>query len=114
LERLNGVLVSHDDGATWTLVTPKNEVLPSGPSLTELPDGSLATLGVGAVVVSKDHGLSWATVGPLVPFTAENVVYAPFRKAFYIWHADCESSTTNDVKTDSIMRLDYDIAAPAP
>lgn len=111
LERVNGVLVSHDDGATWSLVTPTNEVLPSGPSLTELPDGTLATLGVGGVVISRDHGQSWERVGPDVPFTPENVVYSPFRKAFYIWHAECDFSSDNKIQTDSIMRLNFDPAA---
>ena len=107
-ERINGIIVSHDNGLTWALVTPKTEVLPAGPAIVELPDGSLASLGVGSVVVSKDQGASWTPVGPPVPFKPESVVYAPFRKAFYLWHAECDFSTQNEILPDQIVRLDYD------
>ena len=111
-ERINGVIVSHDNGATWSLVTPKTEILPAGPAIVELPDGSLASLGVGYVIISKDQGASWIPVGPPVPFTPESVIYAPFRKAFYLWHAECDFSTQNAIQPDQIVRLDYDPTAP--
>jgi BNR/Asp-box repeat len=108
LERVNGIIVSHDNGETWSLITPKTEILPTAPVLLELHDGSLASIRNGIVIISSDHGASWAPVGPSMPFIPTGMIYSPFRKAFYIWYFDCDFSSDNAIQPNSIMRLDFD------
>ena len=43
-----------------------------------------------------------------MPINPLGMIYSPFRKAFYIWHFDCDFSTTDPVQPNSIMRLDFD------
>jgi hypothetical protein len=114
LERINGIIVSHDNGQTWELISPKTLELPTGSSvsLVELPNGDLASFGTAKIVVSADHGASWVPVGPTIPITPFGMVYSPFRKAMYIWQFDCDQALANNpIKTDSIIRLDFDVAA---
>jgi photosystem II stability/assembly factor-like uncharacterized protein len=115
LERINGIIVSHDNGATWALIPPKTAVLPAGTSvaLIELPNGNLAALGPAAVIVSADHGASWVPVGPAIPITPFGLAYSAFRKALYVWQSDCDTSIVSEpIKPDSIIRLNYDPATP--
>jgi hypothetical protein len=70
----------------------------------------MATLGA-TVIVSNNHGLTWAPVGPTLPYAPNGLVYAPIRKAFYIWRFDCNTGGDTSVKADSIMRWDYTGAA---
>ncbi len=115
LERINGIIVSHDNGQTWELISPKTLELPTGTSvsLVELPNGDLASFGTAKVVVSADHGASWVPVGPAIPITPFGMAYSTFRKALYIWQFDCDQALANNpIKTDSIIRLDFDVATP--
>ena len=113
LERINGIITSTDSGQTWTLIAPKSETMPTAPSLAflELPDARLAAISTDRVIISADHGASWAAVGPPMPITPLGMTYSPYRKSFYVWHFDCDSSTTDPVQPDSIMRLDFDPTA---
>jgi photosystem II stability/assembly factor-like uncharacterized protein len=108
LERVNGIIVSKDNGQTWSLVTPKSQTLPTAPGLIELYDGSLASIGNDRVIRSTDHAATWTSIGPQIPIDPQGVVYSPFRRAFYIWHAECISSTISPVVDDSIMRWNFD------
>ena len=108
LERVNGIIVSNDDGETWSLVAPKSQTLPTGTGLIELYDGSLASIGNDRVIRSTDHAATWIPIGPQIPIDPQGVVYSPFRKAFYIWHAECVSSTLSPVQDDSILRWNFD------
>ena len=108
LERINGIIVSNDNGQTWSLVAPKSETLPTAPSLIELHDGSLASIGTDRVIRSTDHGATWIPIGPQIPIDPQGVVYSPFRRAFYIWHAECVSNTLSPVQDDSILRWNFD------
>jgi hypothetical protein len=110
LEGGKGIITSTDAGVTWTLVNPTAVVSPAAGGLLELPDGRFAAVGGNIVVVSDDHGVSWHSVGPATPFTPTGIIYSAFRKAFYIWHYDCDLSTANPVKPNAIMRLDFDPA----
>jgi photosystem II stability/assembly factor-like uncharacterized protein len=107
LERVNGIIVSNDNGQTWSLVAPKSETLPTAPGLIELFDGSLASIGNDRVIRSTDHGATWIAVGPQIPIDPQGVVYSPFRKAFYIWHAECVSAPSA-IQDDSILRWNFD------
>jgi photosystem II stability/assembly factor-like uncharacterized protein len=107
LERVNGIIVSNDNGQTWSLVAPKSETLPTAPGLIELFDGSLASIGNDRVIRSTDHGATWIAVGPQIPIDPQGVVYSPFRKAFYTWHAEC-ASAPSAIQPDSILRWDFD------
>jgi photosystem II stability/assembly factor-like uncharacterized protein len=107
LERVNGIIVSNDNGQTWSLVAPKSETLPTAPGLIELFDGSLASIGNDRVIRSTDHGATWIAVGPQIPIDPQGVVYSPFRKAFYTWHSECDSAPS-PIQDDSILRWDFD------
>jgi hypothetical protein len=50
-----GLLKSADRGLTWT-VLPSPLSVDTAANIVELPDGSLATLGAGYIVVSHDRG----------------------------------------------------------
>ena len=108
LERVNGIIVSNDNGQTWSLIAPKSQTLPTAPGLIELFDGSLASIGNDRVIRSTDHGATWIPIGPQIPIDPQGVVYSPFRKAFYIWHAECVSSTLSPIQDDSILRWNFD------
>jgi photosystem II stability/assembly factor-like uncharacterized protein len=110
LERVNGIIVSTDNGATWSLIAPKSHTLPTAPGLIELFDGSLASISNDRVIRSTDHGATWVPVGPQIQIDPQGVVYSPFRKAFYIWHAEC-ASTLTPIQDDSILRWNYDPTA---
>jgi photosystem II stability/assembly factor-like uncharacterized protein len=111
LERINGIIVSHDDGQSWALIPPKTEILPTLATLVELHDGSLASISNDRVVVSPDQGASWVPIGPPLPITPSGIVYSAYRKAFYVWHFDCDLATDDPILANSIMRLDFDPVA---
>ncbi|HSB86357.1 MAG TPA: sialidase family protein, partial [Ilumatobacteraceae bacterium] len=111
LERINGIIVSHDNGETWALIEPLTETLPTFPTLLELFDGSLASIANDRVIVSRDHGASWSPVSPSIPYLPSGITYSPFRKAFYVWHFDCDFTTEDPILANSIIRLDYDPTA---
>ncbi len=111
LESVKGIIGSIDNGQTWTLITPKSATVPtaSPSAILELPDARLASISGDRVIISADHAASWTAVGPPIPITPSGMIYSPFRKAFYVWHFDCDFSTADPIQPDSIMRLDFDL-----
>jgi photosystem II stability/assembly factor-like uncharacterized protein len=101
----HGVISSADGGQTWQETDSSGPV--GGPSgaLVELPDGRVATLGTVQVLISGDHGATWESIGPALPYAPSGMTYSPSKKAFYIWHFDCEPGSI-PVQPRSIMRLD--------
>ena len=66
-----------------------------------------ATLGTVQVLISGDHGATWESIGPALPYTPAGMTYSPSQKAFYIWRFDCDPpSGAVPVQPRSIMRLD--------
>ena len=103
-----GIARSTDQGVTWTIMTDQSIVSPAATVLIELPDGRLATVGNNILVVSGDHGATWQSLGPALPVSPNGLVYSKFRKAFYVWHHDCDFTTKDPIQANTIMRLDYD------
>jgi hypothetical protein len=106
-----GIIKSTDQGVTWNPVVGPGQISANSGSLIELPDGRLASFA-GSVIVSKDHGATWQGIGPPLPYAPTGMVYAPFRKAFYIWHFDCNTGGDTSVKANAIERMDYDYTKP--
>jgi len=106
MESGGGVISSTDGGSTWTEMPANGWIYTYAYSLVGLPDGRLATVGDGYVVVSADGGASWTTAGSPLPYTPHGLVYSSFRDAFYVWRFDCSFSTDNAIAPDAIMRLD--------
>ncbi|HLK35106.1 MAG TPA: hypothetical protein VKU41_00050 [Polyangiaceae bacterium] len=98
-----GLVRGSADGQTWTdLVGPG---MVSGRSIIELPDGRIATLASNHVMASKDHGATWQLASAELPYPdAVGVTYSAQRKAFYVWHNDCNGV----VLPDAVMRFDFD------
>jgi photosystem II stability/assembly factor-like uncharacterized protein len=105
-ERGGGVLVSEDDGATWTLHDGRG-ISPFAASLVELPDGRLASVSDGALIISGDVGESWRQFGPALPYEPSGFTYSPTDGAFYIWRSDCEWDSENPVRPGAIMQLAF-------
>ena len=102
LEAGRGVISSTDDGATWTDHPASGKIHRFATTLVGLPDGRLATIGTGRVVVSEG-GTNWTAVGPPLPYSPNGLTYSPTHDAFFIWRFDC-AVDENDVRADSIMR----------
>lgn len=99
-----GMVRSTDDGATWEAIVGGGVV--AGVHPIELPDGRLATVGMGAIVVSSDGGFHWSAATETVPFgDAVGLAYSAQRQAFYVWHFDCGT----EVLADAIMRHPFEI-----
>src|SRR5206468_12090621 len=99
-----------DNGNSWTKL-PGTGISTSrgGAALVELPDGRFGTLGVQNLLLSSDHGASWKATGPALPYPPVGLVYSRFRKAFYVWHFDCNFNPSGDpVPSDAIMQLAFD------
>jgi photosystem II stability/assembly factor-like uncharacterized protein len=109
LDQGQGVIRSTDQGLTWQVMRAVGQISTTAQSLIELPDGRLATFGT-SVIVSADHGVTWQPVGAHLPYNPAGILYAPVRKAFYAWRADCAKTPTDDpsVKPDMIVRMDFD------
>lgn len=103
-----GVVRSDDGGETWQNVGGYGWVTPTARSLVALPDGGLASLGNGIVIVSFDGGVSWRPVGVNLPFDPDGLVYSAARATFYLWHAPCLYDQVVPVLADAIagMRVD--------
>lgn len=97
-----GLIRSSDRGATWTQVCSSGVL--KGSRLTELPDGRLVALGSKVVKVSEDRGATWKPVTHPAPVQPAGVVYAPARKAFFVWNWDC----SDKVLTNAILRHPFD------
>jgi photosystem II stability/assembly factor-like uncharacterized protein len=104
-----GIAKSTDKGVTWTVVGGPRIVstIQGGPSLLELPDGRFAALGEQTIIVSKDHGATWTSIGPTFPWAPYGLAYSKFRKAFFIWHFGC-SFSGDSVAADSILATPFD------
>lgn len=109
LDNDSGLIRSTDGGAHFTLAAGGGALATtSGPALLELPDGRLAALGQGYVVVSRDHGSSWQRVGSPLPYLPVGMVYSRFRKSFYVWRFDCAATAVQPVPAEAIMSLPFD------
>jgi hypothetical protein len=91
-----GVLVSVNKGATWTQPIGYGNIAPATP--TELPDGRVVVAGIKGKQsqISADKGKTWKPVGPALPYDPSGITYSSFRKAFFIWHAECNNPTAKD------------------
>jgi photosystem II stability/assembly factor-like uncharacterized protein len=87
-----GLLRSTDSGTTWAQVG--KDLRPVHP--IELSDGKLVSVGATRLVISADGGSTWSPFGATLPFTPAGVVYAPGRRAFFIWHSDCGDLVLSD------------------
>ena len=96
-----GIIRSTDQGQTWTQVCGPNVI--KGSQLVELPDGKLAAVAGKGLKISADHGATWTPVGEPTPVQPAGVIYAPARRAFFIWNWDCG----NKVLTNAVWRHDY-------
>jgi hypothetical protein len=105
-----GLAKSSDLGETWVNLVEGNVIM--GITPIELPDGSIAAIGVDHVVRSTDGGESWTPVGEALPFSLSgqngNVTYSTLEKKFYVAHWDCGDS----VASDAIMSAGWDWEAP--
>jgi len=98
-----GVVKSTDGGQTFVSGVAAN-VLRSIP-LIELPDGRLAGVSLGHVVVSADKGATWKFATATLPYVPSGFAYAVAQKAFFVWYSTCQGATT--VPGNSIMRFDF-------
>jgi hypothetical protein len=114
-----GVISSGDDGESWTPLSGQG---PAGGGqfgdarrarIIETPEGNWVSMSENFVVVSRDHGASWDTVGPKVPFVDSPVAgftYSTARQAVYAWQNYCDfEAGLNPVLDQAIMRLDLDL-----
>jgi hypothetical protein len=102
----NGMTRGTADGRQWTTVVGSGVIASVRP--IELPDGRVATLGAGSVVVSSDHGVTWKPASSALPYhDSIGVVYSAQRKAFYVWRFTCGNGAV-PVPPDAIMRFDFD------
>ncbi|HEY0469247.1 MAG TPA: sialidase family protein, partial [Polyangiaceae bacterium] len=100
-----GLLRSSDQGQSWTSI-PVEKLAEVHP--IELPDGRIATLTEQYVIVSADKGQTWTPVTSATPFRGEGLTYSKQQQAFFVWRA----TTTEGVPEDSLVRYDWDFAAP--
>ena len=107
LEGGEGMIVSANNGVTWTESTGVN-----GPraalstTVIALPGNRIAAVGGGHVVVSGDQGDTWTTVGPALPYEPNGIAYSAEEDAFYAWRFECNKDTPNLIRENSIIRLD--------
>jgi hypothetical protein len=110
-ENNQGLIKSTDHGATWSQVAGSGIFAVLGSAdLIELPDHRLAALGLSALIVSKDQGVTWVAVSSPLPFSPTGLTYSAFRKAFYVWHFDCTPVhfPGDPVPPDAILRSAFD------
>jgi hypothetical protein len=102
-----GMSRSTDNGQSWHDVVGPGVLTSKSP--VELADKRLAALGAQYVMVSSDHGSTWApATSQLPPNMMENVdgfIYSPQRNAFFIWQNLCPNGP-QPVTSDAIMRYD--------
>ena len=88
-------------GSSWTW----SQTVASGTLVNvhpvELPDGRIVSLSSQHVMISSDHGVTWQSFGPQLPFAPVGITYADSDKSFYIWQFDCG----NKVLPNAIMKL---------
>ncbi|HEY0457147.1 MAG TPA: hypothetical protein VGE41_12285 [Verrucomicrobiae bacterium] len=100
-----GLLRSSDKGETWKQTCGSGVV--RGSRLIELPDQKLAALGGKGIKISADQGATWTPILEPTPGKPAGLVYAPQRKAFFIWNWDCG----NKVLTNAIWRNAWSTSA---
>jgi hypothetical protein len=106
-----GVIASDDSGVSWTLLAGRG---PAGGGrrnrIVEVPDGTWVSMGVDYMVVSRDQGASWRTVGPPLPYEPSGFTYSFVREAVYAWRNYCDfEAGPNPILAQSIVRLDLDL-----
>lgn len=107
-----GVIVSTDQGATWTKSAPGPvQTFSGGPC--ETPNGKILALGSSHVLATSDQGKSWQEVGEPLPFPGGNCktygfTYSPSTKTLFINHNDC----TGKLTADAVWSSGYDYEAP--
>jgi hypothetical protein len=116
-----GVVKSTDDGVNWTLLSGSGGVLSTQQGISVLPNGTLATLGVCGIVLSKDSGNTWWSWGPQLTTadlspgssTISGIIYAPRRQTFYVWQFQCYSGPDagNPVTSNDILTVPFDYGA---
>ena len=84
---------------------------PNAPYLVELADGRLVGVGSSTLVISANRGSTWQVFGPALPLAGNGVVYSPSRKAFYVLARGVRHKTTDPLRPDTVLRLDYDASA---
>jgi photosystem II stability/assembly factor-like uncharacterized protein len=97
-----GLIKSTDQGRTWTQAVPYGKLKTGQP--IELPDGRIVAAGPKTLMISGDKGVTFAPVGPSLPYTPNAITYSPYRNAFYIVHFDCK----NAVLPDAVSRSGFD------
>ena len=110
-----GMVRSTDDGETWQDLAPISPPGALGNTINiapvELPDGRIATLNQGNLLLSADQGASWQTACAPLPFdSARGLAYSAQQKAFFVWHFSCGAPPL-PVPTDAIMRCNFDYQA---
>jgi len=85
--------------------------------LSLLPDGTLATLGPCGVALSTDGGNTWGSWGPELTasdlssgsFQFAGLIYAPQRRAFYVWQSQCSAALDggNDITSNDILTVPF-------
>ena len=106
-----GVVRSLDQGRTWTRVIGPGVLASTETGLVVLPSGRLVAAGGRALMISKDRGTTWQSLGQPLPFAPAGVVYSPARKSFYIWHYLCNVPPVV-VPDDAILAMSFDDGAP--
>jgi photosystem II stability/assembly factor-like uncharacterized protein len=101
-----GVTRSTDQGVTWS--TPVGAGVIGTSSVIELPNGLIAALGGRYVVVSADHGETWAPATAAMPIAASTLAYSTQRKAFFISYETCGFDGGLLVAPDAVQRFDSD------
>jgi photosystem II stability/assembly factor-like uncharacterized protein len=98
-----GVIRSTNQGQTWIQACGYGIIKAS--TIIELPDGRLAAVASKSVKVSSDHGANWTPLLDPMPIQPSGVIYAPARRAFFIWQWDCG----NKVLTNAVWRHNYPV-----
>ncbi|HYP87618.1 MAG TPA: hypothetical protein VEQ59_05685 [Polyangiaceae bacterium] len=101
-EGTEGIVTSTDQGATWDGPFGGGELAAAKP--VELPDGRVAALGNGRILVTANGGNTWRVVTTAAPFQPLGVAYSAEKRAFYVWHFSCDVPVPND----AIMAYDWD------
>ena len=101
-----GMMKSDDQGESWIRFAPALTFATISP--VELPDGRIAAISQGVVVVSDDQGDNWKPVTTFVPQNPLGFVYSGYQKAFFVFHLVCLDSERTE---DAVLRYDFDYEA---
>ncbi|HEY2731960.1 MAG TPA: hypothetical protein VGK52_18590 [Polyangia bacterium] len=98
----HGLIVSSDQGRTWTQ-TIQGGTLKTGHPI-ELPDGRIVAQGGQTLMISTDKGETFKPLGTVLPFNPNSISYSPYRNAFFIEQFDCG----NAVVANAVSRFGFD------